>query len=139
MSKIFSVLILFIAVSFSSSAQSTPDVVLSTFNSKFPKAESVRWEKENDIEWEAEFKVKGQKMSANFSLDGKWKETEAVISKEKLPAGALKNINDSYAGYEIKKVETVDTPKFSGYEVKISNGSKTKKLVFDKNGKNLSN
>jgi len=70
-----------------SCGQSVPEKVKSAFAGKFPNASSVKWDKENDEEWEAEFKMDGKEYSANFTVDGNWKETEYEIKKSEIRCG----------------------------------------------------
>src|SRR5216683_4680125 len=62
-----------------------PAAVQKAFEQKFPKATKVGWGKENEKEWEAEFTFNGSKLSANFTSDGVWVETEKEIAISELP------------------------------------------------------
>ncbi len=55
---------------FTSSADKAPKKVIDAFTKKFPTAKKVKWEKENDKKWEAEFKMNRKEYSANFLSDG---------------------------------------------------------------------
>jgi hypothetical protein len=57
-----------------------PEVVKKAFDKKFPASSDVTWSKENVKEWEAEFTFEGNKLSANFAVDGTWIETEQAIA-----------------------------------------------------------
>ncbi|HQH42100.1 MAG TPA: hypothetical protein PK825_10175, partial [Bacteroidales bacterium] len=46
--------------------QNVPEAVKTAFAKQFPNATKVKWSKENDKEWEAEFKTDGKAYSANF-------------------------------------------------------------------------
>jgi len=63
-----------------------PAAVTKAFNSRYPGATNVKWGKENAKEFEAEFKLNGDNVSANFGADGSWVETETVIKVTDLPA-----------------------------------------------------
>ena len=56
-----------------------PTSVMSAFNSKFPNAINVKWDKENEHEYEASFEWESKKLSANYSDTGEWLETESTI------------------------------------------------------------
>jgi len=116
-------------------AQDTPSKVTDAFNSKFPNAKSIRWDKENETEWEAEFTINGVEYSANFSKDGAWKETEHEVKIDELPAEVISTLKTQFAGYEIKEVEMVETPTFTGYEVELKKGKETLEVLMDKAGK----
>ncbi|MDY0779361.1 hypothetical protein [Tenacibaculum sp. IB213877] len=67
--------LLALAVTISSCAQTkndkkTPQLVISSFTKKFPNAKKIEWSKENENEWEAEFKMNHIEYSANFSNTG---------------------------------------------------------------------
>ena len=118
-----------------SCAQSTPAKVTEAFKAKFPNAKSVEWEKENDAEWEAEFKLNGVEYSANFSTDGMWKETEHEIKVSELPQSVTSTLSKEFSGFEIEEVEMIETPEFSGYEVEIEKGEETMEVVLNNTGK----
>lgn len=63
-----------------------PKNVTDAFSKKFPTAKKVKWNKENETEWEAEFKMNGEEYSANFTSEGIWKETEHEIEKSDTPS-----------------------------------------------------
>lgn len=120
-----------------SCAQSTPSAVKSAFEKKFPNAKSVEWEKENDSEWEAEFKLNGVEYSANFSNDGTWKETEHEIKESEIPSAVKRTLTNQFAEYEVEDVEMIETPEFSGYEIEIEKGKETIELLIDNSGEVL--
>jgi hypothetical protein len=120
-----------------SCAQSTPSAVKSTFAKKFPNAKSVEWEKENDSEWEAEFKINEVEYSANFSNDGTWKETEHEIKESELPNAVKNTLDNQFGDYKVEEVELIETPEFSGYEIELEKGEETIELVIDNSGKVL--
>ncbi|MEH6408263.1 MAG: hypothetical protein V7767_13365, partial [Leeuwenhoekiella sp.] len=72
MKNLKSLKILFLAlVTFScSSTKEIPNAVNEAFAKKFPNAKSVKWDKETETEWEAEFKMDGMEYSANFTDEG---------------------------------------------------------------------
>lgn len=111
-----------------------PSSVESKFNEKFPNAKSVKWDKENDTEWEAEFKMNGKSCSANFSLDGTWLETETTMKSKDLPNAVQESLKSNFADYKIEKAEIAETPEGKSYEVEIEKGEMTLEVVFDENG-----
>ena len=112
-----------------------PTKVEDAFKSKFPNAKLVKWDRENDTEWEAEFKLDGVDYSANFSNEGVWKETEHGIKIEELPEAVQSTLSSEFSGYKIEEAETVESPDFSGYEVEIEKGEESLEVVFDQAGK----
>ena len=115
-----------------------PSVVLKAFQEKYPQAQDVEWEKESDTELEAEFDLNGEEMSANFSQDGTWMETETEIKRKDLPKAVQSTLKSQFAGYEIEESEKVATPEQpEAYEVEIEKGETTLSVMLDKNGKVL--
>lgn len=117
---------------------STPKAVSDAFTAKFPTAKSVKWDKENDKEWEAEFKMNGKEYTANFSNNGEWLETECEIKKSELPAAVLTSIKTNFAEYKIDEVEISESMKVTVYEVILEKGNDEMEVVFDKSGKIIS-
>ena len=108
-----------------------PEVVLAAFQQKFPNAQDVDWSKEKNGEWEAEFEVPGSKeMSANFSADGRWLETETEIAYSELPAPVIAALQ----GKKVKEAARIEKADGSTvYEAEV----KRKDLIFDASGKML--
>lgn len=116
-----------------------PAAVSAAFAAKFPKAKSVEWGKEGEKEYEAEFKLSGKEMSANFSETGEWMETEAEINPQDLPAAVSESIALNFAGYDVEEVEVVEKPEGATvYEVEMEKGEKSIEVVFSENGQVLS-
>lgn len=57
----------------------------------------MQWEKEKS-EYEASFVLNGVKVSANFTVSGEWKETEATVSVSDLPKIVSDGILSAYPG-----------------------------------------
>ncbi|MCX6350809.1 MAG: PepSY-like domain-containing protein [Bacteroidetes bacterium] len=85
-----------IAVSCSQKKGDTPEAVTAAFNKKFADAKEVKWDKENEHEYEAEFKWDGKDVSANFSDAGEWMETESAIPYTDLPAAVASAFEKAY-------------------------------------------
>ncbi len=78
---------MFMAISFTACSQSNvPAAVKTAFSKKFPTVKKVDWDKEGKTQWEAEFELNEKDMSANFDLQGNWKETETDIEEDEVPA-----------------------------------------------------
>ncbi len=126
-----------------SQAQSTqpsevPSVVLTAFQEKFPQASDIAWDKESDTEWEAEFKMDNKEMSANFSPEGKWLQTETDIKEKELPEAVKNTIKSQFIGYEIEESAQVAMPEQNeAYEVELEKGKATLEVVIDSSGKVL--
>lgn len=129
-------LVLVIAVfSLLACGQATPpDAVTGAFIKKFPTAKKVKWDKENDKEWEAEFVVGKNEMSANYDLDGYWLETEGEIEVSQLPAAVIKLIGEQFAGFKVEEALTLENLEFLGYEITLESKTEDIEIVVTKDG-----
>lgn len=116
-------------------AQDVPQKVKDAFSKKFPTAQKVKWDKEKNNEWEAEFKMNGKEYSANFSSEGEWKETESEIKTTELPASVKKTLETEFAGYKIEEAELAETLQGTFYEVEVEKDKKEFEVVLSKDGK----
>jgi hypothetical protein len=125
------------AFSFSSKKDKTPQAVEESFKKKFPDAQKIKWEKEN-TEYEASFVVNGIKTSANFTLDGKWMETESTVAISNLPKVVSDGILTAYPGAKIIDAAKIETPeKGIQYEADIKDGKKKMEVLFNAEGKEV--
>ena len=129
MKKMLLSMALCFAMGFIASAQKTPPTaVVSAFNEKFQEVRGLKWDKEKNGEWEAEFKMKDVEMSANFSADGKWLETETEIKVADLPEA----VQTALKGKKVREAATiVRADGTTVYEAEV----KHQDLFFDANGK----
>ncbi|NDC41444.1 MAG: hypothetical protein EBZ77_07840 [Chitinophagia bacterium] len=104
-----------------------PDAVTRAFNKLYPNANRTKWQPE-DRKYEASFELNDKKMSVLFSEDGTLEETETAISKNNLPAKALKFALSKGKVKEAAKIVRADGTLI--YEAEV-NG---KDLLFDKDG-----
>ena len=112
-----------------------PDPVKAAFNSKFPGASEIKWEKESKDELEANFKMNNTDVSANFKLNGTWVETETTIPASELPALVSNAVNAKYPGAVYERTEKIE--KAGGkimYEVNIKVNRKKKELELNEDG-----
>lgn len=104
-----------------------PTAVLTTFKTKFPAADKVAWEMENNSEYEADFTIDGKKKSATFLKSGQWKQTEVEIPLSELPKAVTEAIAANFSGFKTEEAEKAETANGTAYEVKIKKG----KLAYD--------
>lgn len=129
--------IAFVAISINACAQkpNVPENVNKAFTQKFPDAKSVKWDKENKTEWEAEFKLNGEEYSANFTNDGVWKETEHEIEKSAIPANVKQTLDTEFAGYKIEESEISETAEGSVYEFELVKAKVKMEVAISPDGK----
>jgi hypothetical protein len=108
-----------------------PVAVMAGFQKQFPKAEHVKWEKEND-NYEAEFELNKVEQSVVMNIQGNLIEIEVEISINTLPKEVLEYIQKNYQGQKIKEAAKItDSKGVISYEAEI----KGMDLLFNTNGK----
>lgn len=112
-----------------------PAKIKTAFEQKFPTAQKVKWDKENETEWEAEFKMNGLEYSANFSSDGKWMETEYEIEKSEIPQVVKQTLDNEFAGYDIEEAEISETTDGKVYEFALEKGETELEVAISPDGK----
>jgi len=136
MKNIFILLVVFsISLVPAFSQKNVPENVKKEFAKKYPSAQSVKWDSEEANEWETEFKINGNEMSASFDNKGVWLETETEISAKDLPAAIRNSLAKDFAGFKTGEVSANETPLMKGYEVALKKGETTLEVVFDNSGK----
>ncbi len=115
--------------------QTPPKKVADRFTKMFPKDSKVSWDQEEENEWEAEFKVSGNEMSASFDNAGAWLETEKEIGTKDLPAAVTNTIKAKFAKAKIEEASKIESPDFTGYEVALENDETDIEVLVTANGK----
>ena len=115
-------------------SQAPPKTVSDSFAKKFSKAEKVKWEQEEENEWEAEFIINGQEMTACFDNAGKWLETEGEVEVKDLPAEVIKAIQLEFNGFEIEGAESIENPDFTGYEMMLEKSETRVEITVNNKG-----
>ncbi|MEC4048629.1 PepSY-like domain-containing protein [Flavobacterium sp. SUN046] len=129
------VLALMLLGTFCFAQSKAPEKVVKAFQQKFENARLVKWDKENDHEYEASFKWKGENHSANFSDTGEWLETESTITFNQLPEKVQMAFNNSHKGAVVKSVYKIETSKKTlKYEIEIKEKHDTEEFLYDSNG-----
>ena len=114
----------------------TNKLVDAAFKTKFPTATNLKWDKENDHEFEADFMANGLKYSANFSDKGEWLETESSITFDKLPVKVKTAYNTAHEGAKVKAVAKIETSNGAiKYEIEAKKGLKTIEFFYNAEGK----
>lgn len=121
------------------SADKVPAAVSSAFKSKFPTAVKITWEMENQTEYEANFKLNGEEVSANFDNTGKWLETETEIKVSALPAAIQSALKTEFADFKVEEASKIESVKNGNcYEAEIEKGEETFDVLFTPEGKVIS-
>lgn len=137
MKNLILTMVLTLTISTVSCAQEkdVPQKVKTAFNQKFPNAKRVSWEMEDETEWEAEFKMNGKEYSANFSLNGEWKETEYEIKKSEIPANIRAILDQNFDDYDIEEAEIAESASGKSYEFEIEVDDQEFEVAIDAQGK----
>jgi hypothetical protein len=115
-----------------------PEVVMKSFTSKFPDAQEIEWEKEDDNEWEAEFELLGTEYTASFDSKGSWLETERYVKEADLPQIVLENLKANYPDHKIEEIAFVENETNSYYEIDLAYGDETTEVAISEDGNSLS-
>ncbi|MBS1916336.1 MAG: PepSY-like domain-containing protein [Bacteroidetes bacterium] len=113
-----------------------PNAVTTAFSTQFPNSTNVHWGKENAKEYEANFKLNGINMSANYDLNGNLKETETEIAVKDLPEAVIKSIKTKYPNAIISGADRIE--KAGGkiiYEADIKLNKKKKEIELYEDGR----
>jgi hypothetical protein len=116
------------------SQKNPPEVVKKVFTIKYAAAQSVKWDSEEENEWEAEFIMDGKKMSSSFDNSGKWIESETVITEKELPASVVITLNKNFEGYKKRYIEIFENPEIKGYELGLKKGETSIEIILDNTG-----
>jgi len=132
---ILSAVVLFGFTACGQSVKEVPEGVKSAFSQKFPDASNVKWDMENDNEWEAEFKLNGTEYSANFENSGVWTETEYKINLKDIPEAVKTSLDNESDGAKIEVSEVCETNDGKVYEFVLSKGDNEMELQINATGK----
>ncbi len=129
------IVIALILMSVGAYAQTIPAAVTQAFNSKFPSAANVKWDKENKNDYEASFDMNGITYSANFTATGDWLETETGTSFDQLPQTVQDAFRKGHKTNKVKAAAIIETSQgVTKYEVEYKNGKKTSEFLYDDKG-----
>ena len=141
MKNVFSVIVLFIAISNSARAQqifSVPDIVKQSFDKQYPDAKDLKWSGGLDNH-SVRFTLNERKLKASYTPKGDWVNTEEQVKLDSLPEVVQQGFkNSKYKDWTVKDVLTVTKPRIEANEYYIivqKSVLNKKKLVFDAKGR----
>lgn len=118
--------------------ENVPESVKNSFKAKFPTAEKVKWEMDYE-NFEAEFKLDKNEVSAEFDKDGNWLETETPIKPSAITTEVKDFLSKNFSGFEIKEAEKKETVnKGILYELEIKKGELEYDIVVSEKGQLIS-
>lgn len=110
---------------------SPPESVKVSFAKLFPTAEEVKWEKEEDGNYEAEYELNENEQSSTFDPTGKLLETEVEIKISELPVNVMTYVHSNFPAAKVKEASKITDAKGTiTYEAEV----KRTDLIFDVNG-----
>lgn len=123
----------------------TPPVVVTSFETKYPKAQKVEWVRYDPIpedNWNIEkdyyyitYEVDGVPYGAWYDPEGTWIRTSTPFKDiAGLPAAVSKAIADGFPGYEVVEVDKENDKNTDMYEVEMKKGEAKAKVKFLPNG-----
>lgn len=119
----------------SSKKESTPEVVKAAFQKKYPNESDPDWHRDQNDNFESNFKKDGSHYKADFSPDGSWIETERSIKKKQLPEAVRKKLKEDYDAFEIVEIEEVDHhSKGLFYDVELRRYGEKTDVAFNAEG-----
>lgn len=111
------------------------EAVATAFHEKYPNEKSPDWEIDDQGNFEAKFKKKGEKYRADFSESGKWIETENSIKADNLPKPIKAILKAQYDDHKIVEVERVQHhSKGLFYDVELKKDGKKMDVEFKADG-----
>jgi hypothetical protein len=143
--NIFIFLSLFIAISLTSCEKDddirlsqVPDGVMATFQSLYPQAEYVEWEKKKDY-YVADFFLGGTDLQVWINKSGAWSMTESDVRLANLPEAVQNAFKSSqYADWHIEDLDEYERTDRTFYLIEIEKkGQRDRKLFYAEDGKLL--
>ncbi len=111
----------------------TPSVVLNTFQSKFPDAQDIEWEKDQE-NFEVEFEIDQIEHTALINREGNLLKRKNEIEISDLPEVVLQNLQANYEVDKIDDIETLYLEQSIFYQIEIENTFSSKKIIFNQGG-----
>ena len=116
-----------------------PSVILSSFNTNFPKAQDIEWEMEGTqykVDFETGWSVDHEVW---YSANGEMVKHKEDISPRELPESVNKTINTKYVNYSIDSPQRITEGQHVYYKVDFDSLlNQDWEVVMDANGNELS-
>jgi len=100
---------LVIACAFSTSASAVPEIVERAFQQKYGDDVKPEWEVDSNGFWEAQFETEKGPVRADFTVKGKWVETEMTVDFDELPDAVQVAVRNDFGDRELAELEEVDS------------------------------
>ena len=104
---------IFAFMAFAGSAAAVPEIVERAFQQKYGDDAEPEWEVDSNGFWEAKFEMEGGKgkgkARADFTVEGKWVETEVNVEFDELPDAVQQAVRSEFGDRELAELEEVDS------------------------------
>lgn len=113
-----------------------PQEVTKGLKQKFPTAKNIKWTKEDNDYWRAEFLLGGRKTSAKFDPEGHWHSAQQEIDLEEIGVEEVRAaIKKDFSACRIISIKINNWAGYgTSYDVEGICGTENKKLSYDSNG-----
>jgi hypothetical protein len=109
--------------------------VITSFESKFGKDISTKWELSSDKSYVANFTFSGHPVKSYFSENGKWIKTETEFLSSELPSVIVQTVLGAYKGYNISKSLKIDEiEKETIYRLSLKSGGSITEVELSSGG-----
>jgi len=122
---------LFIGTAF---AQNVPVAAKTKLKALYPKAEEVKWDKE-DANFEANFEVDDVEMSVIFDAKGAVLETETELETDALPQAVQSALAKDFPGYDIEEAAKIVKAGTTTFEAQVEKGETKLDAIYSPDGK----
>lgn len=114
-----------------------PSVVLNALKTAHPAAANVEWEKQKDL-YEAEFDIDTKDYTVQLNATGTILQTKYDVAETEIPAAIKSAVSSKYKDLKLDDVERVEKNGRTYYQVELEGTLKSKELVLDESGKEVS-
>ncbi|CAN5227509.1 hypothetical protein BH09BAC1_BH09BAC1_08310 [soil metagenome] len=138
--KTLILLLMITAIAIGAVAQEIPVIVQSSFESSYPGAENVDWEKQDKggkTQYTVEYKMENAKHIAQYDVSGNLIQHKVALTEEDLPMAIRTTMINHYKDYKVGDTYKVEMAKSTIYTVML-NGKEDKLVSFDEFGNVLS-
>ncbi len=120
------------------SAIAVPAVVEEAFRAKYGDQISPQWEIDSNGFWEAGFESDGGAARADFTVQGKWVETERSVEFDDLPDAVQQAVRAEFGDRELAELEEVDSAKKGKFfDIEFKASGPNEDVEYNENGKKL--
>lgn len=110
-----------------------PSVVVNAFQSKFPNADDVDWEKEGKL-FKVDFEIGSRDHDLWIDNSGNIKKHKEELNKSDLPAAVAEKIKNEFKEYSIDDVDKIEADGKVSYLVELDGKDGDRDVSFSEDG-----